>query len=299
MQKALRFHHTTFQGRKINVEATCGGGGHSSSRKEKIKSKNQKIREKIKKKAKASDTKREKKTHTDDKHSDLLESADDSPLMNDTEAKEETDGLKGKWRKVDKTLRRSDDATKQTEKHEQSMVAEISPKKRKKKKHKVTESNKQEESSADENTLNLQVTGTEDDEQGKKDVKVKKRKLDKSNEGPGESKMQEYSGEMIMAEERSPKKKKKKHEHKEQDMDKIDEADEKARGAPSDFDNEESQNHKKKKKRSKEESQSSDVLEDAASPSAASLSHINNSLHASDVQKKKKKKKKRHQTETL
>ncbi|KAL4403159.1 hypothetical protein ACI68E_000942 [Malassezia pachydermatis] len=40
MQKALRFHHTMFQGRQINVELTAGGGGKSQHRREKIKAKN-------------------------------------------------------------------------------------------------------------------------------------------------------------------------------------------------------------------------------------------------------------------
>lgn len=40
LQKALRFHHTTFHGRTINVELTAGGGGKSEQRKEKIKKKN-------------------------------------------------------------------------------------------------------------------------------------------------------------------------------------------------------------------------------------------------------------------
>lgn len=40
LQKALRFHHTMFKGRQINVELTAGGGGKSVQRKEKIKAKN-------------------------------------------------------------------------------------------------------------------------------------------------------------------------------------------------------------------------------------------------------------------
>ncbi|KAE8250460.1 hypothetical protein A4X13_0g4707 [Tilletia indica] len=40
LQKALRFHHTQFGGRQINVELTAGGGGKSSERMEKIKVKN-------------------------------------------------------------------------------------------------------------------------------------------------------------------------------------------------------------------------------------------------------------------
>ncbi|WFD32410.1 hypothetical protein MSPP1_003456 [Malassezia sp. CBS 17886] len=40
LQKALRFHHTAFHGRQINVELTAGGGGKGEQRKEKIKQKN-------------------------------------------------------------------------------------------------------------------------------------------------------------------------------------------------------------------------------------------------------------------
>ena len=40
LQKALRFHHTMFRGRQINVELTAGGGGKSERRTEKIKAKN-------------------------------------------------------------------------------------------------------------------------------------------------------------------------------------------------------------------------------------------------------------------
>lgn len=40
LQKGLRFHHSQFHGRQINVELTAGGGGQSAQRKEKIKAKN-------------------------------------------------------------------------------------------------------------------------------------------------------------------------------------------------------------------------------------------------------------------
>ena len=40
LQKALRFHHSMFRGRQINVELTAGGGGKGERRKEKIKAKN-------------------------------------------------------------------------------------------------------------------------------------------------------------------------------------------------------------------------------------------------------------------
>lgn len=40
LQKALRFHHSQFHGRQINVELTAGGGGTGQQRQEKIKAKN-------------------------------------------------------------------------------------------------------------------------------------------------------------------------------------------------------------------------------------------------------------------
>lgn len=40
LRKALKFHHTLLEGRKINVELTAGGGGKSEARQEKIKEKN-------------------------------------------------------------------------------------------------------------------------------------------------------------------------------------------------------------------------------------------------------------------
>lgn len=40
LQKALRFHHSQFHNRQINVELTAGGGGKSEQRQEKIKAKN-------------------------------------------------------------------------------------------------------------------------------------------------------------------------------------------------------------------------------------------------------------------
>lgn len=40
LRKALKFHHTLLEGRKINVELTAGGGGKSETRVEKIKAKN-------------------------------------------------------------------------------------------------------------------------------------------------------------------------------------------------------------------------------------------------------------------
>lgn len=35
-QKALNLHHSTLDGRKINVEITCGGGGKGQTRKKKL-----------------------------------------------------------------------------------------------------------------------------------------------------------------------------------------------------------------------------------------------------------------------
>jgi nucleolar protein 6 len=43
LQKALKYHHMDFKGRKINVELTAGGGGNSEKRKEKIKAKREKL----------------------------------------------------------------------------------------------------------------------------------------------------------------------------------------------------------------------------------------------------------------
>ncbi|SJX60777.1 related to NOP6-protein with possible role in rRNA processing [Sporisorium reilianum f. sp. reilianum] len=40
LRKALKFHHTLLEGRKINVELTAGGGGKSEARQEKIRAKN-------------------------------------------------------------------------------------------------------------------------------------------------------------------------------------------------------------------------------------------------------------------
>ncbi|KAI8069901.1 hypothetical protein BC940DRAFT_296440 [Gongronella butleri] len=51
MQKALAFHRTTFKKRQINVELTAGGGGRSDARKEKIKTKNDKLTQERQKKS--------------------------------------------------------------------------------------------------------------------------------------------------------------------------------------------------------------------------------------------------------
>lgn len=44
LQNALKFHHTLMQGRRLNVEVTCGGGGKSETRLTKIKNRNEKLR---------------------------------------------------------------------------------------------------------------------------------------------------------------------------------------------------------------------------------------------------------------
>lgn len=45
LNTALRYHHTTMQGRKINVELTVGGGGNSENRRQKLKEKNDQLQE--------------------------------------------------------------------------------------------------------------------------------------------------------------------------------------------------------------------------------------------------------------
>ena len=49
LEKALRCHHTTLGGRKINVELTAGGGGKSEARMGKIRGKNENLEEERKK----------------------------------------------------------------------------------------------------------------------------------------------------------------------------------------------------------------------------------------------------------
>ncbi|KAK9377335.1 uncharacterized protein V1513DRAFT_436074 [Lipomyces chichibuensis] len=43
MNVCLRLHHTEFEGRRINVELTAGGGGKGTTRKQKLKEKNEKL----------------------------------------------------------------------------------------------------------------------------------------------------------------------------------------------------------------------------------------------------------------
>ncbi|ORX57993.1 RNA-binding domain-containing protein [Hesseltinella vesiculosa] len=56
LQKALHYHHTAFKKRKINVELTAGGGGKSDARKEKIKTKNERLEEERKKNSEAGES---------------------------------------------------------------------------------------------------------------------------------------------------------------------------------------------------------------------------------------------------
>lgn len=44
MQNAIKFHRSKLQGRTINVEVTCGGGGKGDKRQEKIRERNRKMR---------------------------------------------------------------------------------------------------------------------------------------------------------------------------------------------------------------------------------------------------------------
>lgn len=48
-QKALKLHHSTLCGRRINVEVTCGGGGKGEHRMTKLRSKIDKMKVKRKK----------------------------------------------------------------------------------------------------------------------------------------------------------------------------------------------------------------------------------------------------------
>lgn len=62
-----KLHHSTFMGRKINVELTAGGGGNTDTRKLKIREKNAKLEETRKadmEKEKAEKLEKEKRKHT-------------------------------------------------------------------------------------------------------------------------------------------------------------------------------------------------------------------------------------------
>ena len=45
-QNGLKLHHTKLCGRRINVEVTCGGGGTSEGRRQKIRERNEKLQQK-------------------------------------------------------------------------------------------------------------------------------------------------------------------------------------------------------------------------------------------------------------
>jgi hypothetical protein len=49
LQNALKFHHSLIEGRQLNIEVTCGGGGRGDKRMEKIKQRNERLR-KVKRK---------------------------------------------------------------------------------------------------------------------------------------------------------------------------------------------------------------------------------------------------------
>lgn len=46
LQNGLKLHHTKLNGRRINVEVTCGGGGKSERRRQKIRERNEKLQQK-------------------------------------------------------------------------------------------------------------------------------------------------------------------------------------------------------------------------------------------------------------
>lgn len=52
-QKALNLHHSTLDGRKINVEITCGGGGKGQTRKKKLEERKTKFLRGRKRKSKS------------------------------------------------------------------------------------------------------------------------------------------------------------------------------------------------------------------------------------------------------
>lgn len=78
MDLALAKHHAIFEGRKINVELTAGGGGNSKARLEKIKEKNLKVEEERKQKAAkaARENKKKKEKKELDKQSGASTSAE-------------------------------------------------------------------------------------------------------------------------------------------------------------------------------------------------------------------------------
>ena len=63
LQSALKLHHTKFGDRRINVELSCGGGGKTEERTEKIKAKNTRVqRQRIKRRKKKIKTEPNNKT---------------------------------------------------------------------------------------------------------------------------------------------------------------------------------------------------------------------------------------------
>ncbi|VVT57553.1 uncharacterized protein SAPINGB_P005753 [Magnusiomyces paraingens] len=58
-----KLHHTTFMGRKINVELTAGGGGNTVARKDKIREKNAKLDESRKADAEKEKAEKEQRKH--------------------------------------------------------------------------------------------------------------------------------------------------------------------------------------------------------------------------------------------
>lgn len=55
LYRALQFHHTMFENRKINVEFSAGGGGNSKNRRDKIKQKNEDFQKEMTKKTETKD----------------------------------------------------------------------------------------------------------------------------------------------------------------------------------------------------------------------------------------------------
>ena len=72
LEKALRLHHTTLLGRKINVELTAGGGGRGENRMGKIKVRNEGLEEERKKRLLEEAKKEKKEAETGGIHPDRL-----------------------------------------------------------------------------------------------------------------------------------------------------------------------------------------------------------------------------------
>lgn len=66
LRRALLFHHSEFQGRRLNVELTAGGGGSKSTiRRERINNKNQQLAKERQAKKAAQNTQIQTETQTD------------------------------------------------------------------------------------------------------------------------------------------------------------------------------------------------------------------------------------------